>query len=165
MERMYCGGAFCFDYRNDDLKSTALNDYRAMILNDVEQLLKKGEVILSDKLIYTGPFYFESDGMIDKDIVNVEKQQIESCSIAVFFLENGICPGTISEMVYAAVLKKRMVIFYVKDETETESTLRSPCWYPIIICKELNPNKVEVISCADSDQAKQDIIAFVSDLK
>lgn len=82
MERLYCGGSFCFDYLKDNFKLSAAEDYRAIILKDVDLLLMQNdEVSLSDRLKYIGPFYFETDGMIDKDIVKAEKQQIETCTI------------------------------------------------------------------------------------
>ena len=98
-------------------KSKAKQDYRAILLKDVNLLLNnQGLVQLCDQLAYVGPFYFESDGMLDQDIVNEEKRQIENCTLAFFLLDDHPCPGTIAEMVYAATLQKKMAIIYLKNE-------------------------------------------------
>jgi nucleoside 2-deoxyribosyltransferase len=76
-------------------------------------------------LAYIGLYYFETDGVLNQDIVEVEKRQIERCTIAVFLLDNAPCPGTIVEMVYAAALQKRIPVYYVKNVNEVESALLS----------------------------------------
>ena len=75
MEYVYCGGRFDFDYLDADFEKKAEEDYRAILLNDVSKLLRNsGTVILSSRMAYIGPYYFESDGMLDQDIVETEKQ-------------------------------------------------------------------------------------------
>lgn len=160
---LYCGGRFHFDYLEEGFERYAAEDYRAEILGDVHRLLKGPEpVILSDSHVYVGPFYFESDGMVDGDIVETEMRQVERCTDAVFLLEDGLCPGTIAEMVYAATLRKRLRIYYLRDELETESALCSPCWYPIIVCQKLNGQATEVIACPDISTARERIKEWVS---
>ena len=120
MEYIYCGGRFDFDYRQGGFEKKAAEDYRAILLKDVNKLLNPADtVVLSDNLAYIGPYYFETEGMLDLDIIETEKRQIERCTVAVFLLDCAPCPGTIAEMVYAASLHKRIKIFYVKDENET----------------------------------------------
>lgn len=117
MNFLFCGGRFHFDYMKADYLSLAEDDYRVAFLGDVRKLLRgSGTVRLSDELLYIGPFYFESDGMIDKEIVKMEMRQIQRCTHAVFLLEDGCCPGTVSEIVYAASLQKEISIFYIRDE-------------------------------------------------
>ena len=73
MEYVYCGGRFDFDYLDADFEKKAEEDYRAILLNDVSKLLRNsGTVILSSRMAYIGPYYFESDGMLDRDIVETE---------------------------------------------------------------------------------------------
>ena len=162
MDYLYCGGRFDFDYRDAYFEKKAAKDYRAILLNDVSKLLRNsGTVILSSRMAYIGPYYFESDGMLDQDIVETEKRQIESCTVAVFLLNHSPCPGTIAEMVYAASLQKSINIFYVKDENETESALCSPFWYPMILCRKIGSADVDVVSCDSLSQARDEILKWL----
>lgn len=128
--RIFCGGTFCFDYREDGYEEMAAKDYRAKVLGSVEALLKpkgKDGVKLNDGVTYVGPFYFETESMKAEDIIRWEKEMIESCTDAVFLLDDAACSGTIAEMVYANSLGKRLHLFYVqhKDDEETESELHT----------------------------------------
>ena len=162
MEYVYCGGGFDFDYLDADFEKKAEEDYRAILLNDVSKLLRNsGTVILSSRMAYIGPYYFESDGMLDRDIVETEKRQIESCTVAVFLLDHSPCPGTIAEMVYAASLQKSINIFYVKDENETESALCSPFWYPMILCGKIDSAEVDIVACDSLSQARDEILKWL----
>lgn len=162
MEYIYCGGRFDFDYRQIGYEKKAAEDYRAILLKDVNKLLNPADtVVLSDNLVYIGPYYFETEGMLDLDIIETEKRQIERCTVAVFLLDHSPCPGTIAEMVYAASLHKRMIIFYVKDENETESTLLSPFWYPMILCRKLNPADTEIESCDSFSEGRSEILKWL----
>ena len=76
----------------------------------------------------------------------------------------GRCPGTIGEMIYAAALKKRIGIFFVTDEKETESTLLSSCWYPIILCQMINGESTEVVPCANLAEAAGKLLDRVKEL-
>ena len=166
MEYVYCGGRFDFDYLDADFEKKAEEDYRAILLNDVSKLLRNsGTVILSSRMAYIGPYYFESDGMLDRDIVEVEKRQIERCTIAVFLLDNSPCPGTIAEMVYAAELQKRVRIFYVRNENETESALRSLFWYPMILCSEINRSGTEIIAYDSYAEAYNGVLKWLKGYK
>ena len=125
MEYIYCGGRFDFDYLQDGYEQKAAEDYRTVLLGDVDKLLKNSGIVhLSDRLSYVGPYYFETDGMVDREIVETEKGQIDLCTLAVFLLDDAACPGTVAEMVYAASHGKKMQVFYIRDETETESTFQ-----------------------------------------
>ena len=166
MDYLYCGGRFDFDCRDAEFEEKAARDYRAILLNDVNKLLSNSDtVILSGHLAYIGPYYFETDGMLDRDIVEVEKRQIEKCTIAVFLLDYSPCPGTIAEMVYAAALQKNILIYYVKNENETESLLRSPFWYPMILCSKIDSAKVEIIGCDSYAEARDRILKWLKGYK
>ena len=70
MRKIYCGGAFNFDYLNDGYREYAEMDYRAMILGGASLLLERNECVkINENVEYIGPFYFETDGMKDHDIV------------------------------------------------------------------------------------------------
>lgn len=166
MEYLYCGGRFDFDYRDADFEEKAVRDYRAILLNDVNKLLSNSDtVILSGHLAYIGPYYFETDGMLDQDIVATEKRQIERCTIAVFLLDDTPCPGTIAELVYAASLQKKILIYYVKNTNETESVLRSPFWYPMILCSKVNRSGTEIIAYDSYAEARDGILKWLKGYK
>lgn len=154
MEKLYCGGQFRFDPRDHDFLEKAGEDYRALLLGNAHHLLNRSQTVrISDSLSYIGPFYYETETMADADIVQVEMRMVEACTLACFLLDDGLCPGTISEMIYAATLHKNILIVYVRHESETESSLRSPCWYPILQCQLLCPGKVQVMACCNYAQA------------
>lgn len=164
MEYLYCGGRFDFDYRDADFEKKAAKDYRAILLNDVNKLLNNQDtVVLSSRLTYIGPYYFETDGMLDQDIVETEKRQIERCTIAVFLLDYSPCPGTIAEMVYAASLQKRVYIYYVKNQKETESALHSPFWYPMILCSKIDTAEVEIVVCESYSEASDKVLKMIKE--
>ena len=165
MEYLYCGGTFHFDYQNENYRMEASQDYRAIILGGLDGLLRNdGVVKLSERASYVGPFYFESDGMVDRTIVSTEKAQVEACTTAIFLLEDARCPGTVGEMIYAAALGKKIRIFYVRDDRETESTLHAPCWYPMILSDQIDPDNVEMVPCCDYAEAKQRAIAYIREV-
>ena len=159
MEKLYCGGHFHFDYQNGDYVQKASEDYQAVFLGDVNTLLRgSGTIKLNDKYSYIGPYSFESNEMIDKEIVKTEMRMIEDSTLDVFLLEDGLCPGPVCEMVYASTLHKQMIIVYIRDDRETESSLKCPCWYPIIHCLQINESNIRIITAKDFDHAQRQIL-------
>ena len=62
---IYCGGRFDFDYRQIGYEKKAAEDYRAILLKDVNNLLNTADtVVLSDNLSYIGPYYFETEARL-----------------------------------------------------------------------------------------------------
>ena len=162
MEYIYCGGRFDFDYRQIGYEKKAAEDYRAILLKDVNKLLNPADtVVLSDNLSYIGPYYFETEGMLDLDIIETEKRQIERCTVAVFLLDHSPSPGKIAEMVYEEKKKKKIKIFYVKEENETESTLQSSFWYPMILCGKINPAGTNIQSCDSFSEGRAEILKWL----
>lgn len=164
--KLYCAGQFSFDYLNNNYYDLAKDDYRAILLGNVDKLLNKSRYVkVNNNVNYIGPFYFESDGMIDRDIVNCEVNMIKKCSDAIFLLDNGCCPGTISELILATSLHKNIAIFYIKksDYEETESTLHSPCWFPIIMSDLCNSN-THIFPCNSYCDAVSKIIDYVKNM-
>ncbi len=166
---LFCGGTFCFDYRKDGYEMMAAKDYRAKLLDSVESLLRsKGTngMKISENVLYVGPFYFETESMKAEEIVCCEKEMIESCSDAIFLLDDAACPGTIAEVMYANSLGKTLHLFYVrhKNDEETESELHTPCWYPIQLCQMTN-RSVNIYPCSNVEDAANKIQSFVESLK
>lgn len=169
MSNLFCGGTFCFDYREDGYKDMVTKDYRAKLLGSVDALLKPKEidgVKLSDGVTYVGPFYFETENMKAEDIILCEKEMIESCTDAIFLLNDAACPGTIAEVMYANFLGKTLHLFYVRqrDDDETESELHTPCWYPILFCRIANKN-VNLYPCSSLEDVANKIQYFVESLQ
>jgi hypothetical protein len=164
--KLFFGGAFGFDYRNEDYEIQAAEDYRAQILGSVQALLKPKDmsgVSINDNVLYIGPFYFEAESMKADDIVACEKLMIEQCTDAVFVLDDAACPGTIAEIMYANSLQKTVHLFYVRhnDDEETESDLHTPCWYPLIFCKQTNESAI-LYECEDLKDAARKVIDLIT---
>ena len=166
--RVFCGGTFCFDYREDGYEDMATKDYRAVLLGSVDALLKPDGtdgVKLCDGVTYVGPFYFETESLKAEDIIRCEKEMIESCTDAVFVLDDAACPGTIAEVMYANSLGKRLHLFYIwhGNDEETESGLHTPCWYPILFCRMTNKD-VNLYPCSSIEEAANKILSSVESL-
>ncbi len=164
--KLFFGGAFGFDYRDDDFDIKAAEDFRAQILGSVDALLKPKDmsgVLINDNVLYIGPFYFEAESMRAEDIIMCEKQMIEQCTDAIFVLDEAACPGTIAEIMYANSLNKFIHLFYVKhgDDVETESHLHTPCWYPLIFCQQTNPG-AKLHECEDKNDAARKVIDLIT---
>ena len=117
--KIFFGGAFNFDCRDEDYKIMAAEDYRAQILGSVDALIRPKDMngmSINDNVLYIGPFYFEAESLKAEDIVACEKQMIERCTDAVFVLDDAACPGTIAEIMYANSLQKTIHLFYVQRE-------------------------------------------------
>ena len=163
MNKLYCAGTFNFDFLKDDYREKAKSDYRSVLLGNENLLLEKHDYIQINKnLRYIGPFYFESEGMVDELIVNSEIKMIRECTHALFLLDGGCCPGTIAELTMASNLNKYVEIFYItrSENEETESRLHSPCWFPIIMSKSINPNTT-ITCCSDYQDATLKIAEYV----
>ena len=162
---LFCGGPFPFDCRDQGFEDMAAGDYRARLLGDVRLLLEPHPGLsLCPGVSYIGPFYYETEDMTDRDIVRREYDMIEACTDALFLLDDGLCPGTVGEMVLAASMGKRVHIFYAVHEEETESGLRSPCWHPILLSGLVGGDRIHVIPCRDYEEAAAGIPAYIRSL-
>lgn len=108
------------------------------------------------KYQYIGPFYNEkaSDGQLTssvcEEVVNTENNLIKKCDVFAIFLNETYSPGSISELIYAATLNKRIIIYYIK-ESDISYEMKSSNWYPIITAKSLADN-VKIIEVTNSDE-------------
>ena len=170
MKIIYFGGNFEFQYKNYSINKLA-KDYRVEILGDVDKILHtpKNEtttVKLGGNLYYCGPYYFYEEGTGAASIVANEASFVEKCTDAIFLIDNTNIPGTITEIVHAATLKKRIAIFYVKqplDEGEPENEICSANWYPLEFAK-LKAN-AHLVECENREMAKELIYNYVNSLK
>jgi hypothetical protein len=94
MRKIYCGGSFKFDYLKKGYRQKAAEDYRSVLLGSEELLLKRSEgVRINGNVEYIGPFYFETDGMKDHDIVQSEWDMVKNCTDAIFCLTERGAPA------------------------------------------------------------------------
>ena len=56
--------------------------------------------------------------------------------------------GTIGEIMYAAMNKKLMYIYYIPSPTESE-VYDTNQWYPILMAERINPGNVKVSKVKD----------------
>lgn len=167
IKKLYCGGKFTFDFQKKRYETDVLNDYRCYLLGNPHLLLESNKPIkLKENLEYIGPFYFETENMQDIYIVKKEKQMIDESTDCIFLLNDGLCPGTISELIYASMLAKNIYIFFIKqnDNEETESSLHTACWYPIILSQQLNNNKTKIFSAKSLIEAQEQIDKLIKNL-
>ena len=169
MRKLYFGGGFpAFDVNQpeDSLK----DDFRALVLGDVRKLLYlpqefTTETPLSDKVSYVGPYYFYGEEISAKQVVTMENEMVHKCTDAVFLLENVSSPGTITEVVNAAILGKNVHIFYVSlDSGIPETEINSDQWYPIAFAQMVGKN-VHCTECINREEAIRRILSFVKSLK
>lgn len=166
--KIYCGGRFCFDCREEGFEEKASNDYRAILLDDVATMLKPDDICgvsVNENVLYVGPFYFETEDMKAEDIIKCEMGMIESCTDAIFLLDSADCPGTVAELMLANLLGKRLHLFYINsyEDTETESDMHTPCWYPLHFCAMTN-RSATLHPCPDSETAVKKIQNLVRSL-
>lgn len=154
--KLFCSGRFYFDCCDTDYITKASLDYRAKLLGDVNKLLYPQTAYeVNGRVQYIGPFYYECEDMKAQNVVSSECRMIRECTHAVFILDKADAPGSIAELIYAASLQKNIYIFYIElsKEMETESELHTPNWYPILMCKQLNP-KTTLIACRSVTEAE-----------
>lgn len=136
MNKLYCAGTFCFDFLDSNYREMAKKDYRSLVLGDSALLLQKSDyVLLNKKLKYIGPFYFESEGMVDELILASELKK----NVQIFYIRKG-------------------------DYEETESKLHTPCWFPIIMSQQINHNNTKVVECKNYEEAIENILSYVRSL-
>lgn len=108
------------------------------------------------KYQYIGPFYNEkaSNGELTSsicdEVVAAENELVRNCDIFAVYLDENYSPGSITELTYAAILNKKIIIFY-KKESNIKYEMKSTNWYPIINAKKFADN-VEIIAVNDQEE-------------
>lgn len=127
----------------DDRRFTLKGDFRTKLIgneDDFTNFNNHSFIKNSDgKLLYQylGPFYNEkaSDGKLTStvccDVVQTENDLIDKCDIFMAYFDSKLSPGSITELTYASLQKKKIIIFYqIEDNVSYE--LKSSNWYPIV---------------------------------
>ena len=162
---LFCGGAFRFDRRRADCYDMIPKDYRSILLKDPAKLftdVNACDTIINQQVAYVGPYFFTTDQLSGEEIILKEKEMIERCTDAIFLFDEAGCPGSVTELMQAAILGKSLHLFYIKrgDDDEIESALHTPCWYPILFSKLTNVN-TQLYRCHNYDEAVKKIIILV----
>lgn len=107
---------------------------------------------------YLGPFYNEmaSDGVLTstvcEEVVNTENRLIDRCDVFCAYLDENISPGSITELTYASLKNKDIIIFY-KKEDDISYEMKSSNWYPIVSAKLIaGDDKVKITSVDDEKE-------------
>lgn len=139
---IYFGGKFSFRYK-DYSDSKLGEDYRSVLIG-VDSLKKEPAQLpkITDTVTYAGPFYFYEKEVSAEEIVAKEANTVVNADACFFYLDKDSAqPGTVTEIVNAALHKKIIKIFYVSekiDKGEPEREIKSPLWYPIMFARTVN---------------------------
>lgn len=148
----------------DNVCEMLKNDVRSKIVGNVKDTIyaSDGVIIKKNKnVMYIGGFYYEKEhpGKTEcENVVYEELKQIDRCDMVVANLMHYSAIASITELLYAAFKKKKIVIFC--DPKITNYEVEGEYWFPILAIKELNENvKVKFIENED------EIIDYIHNLK
>lgn len=126
-----------------DGKLSFKNDFRTKLIGNEKDFVDfNNHSFIKDlsgnlKYQYLGPFYNEkaSDGSLTstacEEVVSTENALIDKCDIFIVYFDKELSPGSITELIYAAFKKKKIEIYY-KKEDDVSYELKSSNWYPIV---------------------------------
>ncbi|MCI9234247.1 MAG: hypothetical protein HFH08_06650 [Bacilli bacterium] len=144
------------------------NDIRSKLLGDVEKFVypSSGTSLKSNSnIVYVGGFYYEeSTGENSQygeceNIVQAELEQIDRSDLVVVSLLNYSAIATITELIYAAFKKKKIIIFC--DPNITKFEVEYEYWFPIITALKENQRNIEIQFVKSED----DIIDYINHYK
>lgn len=140
------------------------DDMRSKIVGSVKKTVysSNGVVIKGNKnVMYVGGFYYEKQDKtktVCENIVNEELNQIDRCDLVIANLTNYSAIASVTEIMYAAFKKKKIVIFC--DPKITSYNIEGEYWFTLLACKQINDN-IE-IKFVDKES---DIIDYINKLK
>lgn len=140
------------------------DDIRSKIVGDVSKTVYASNGVktkINPNIIYIGGFYYEKQEQrksICENVVYEELKQIDNCDLVIANLTKYSAIATVTEIIYAAFKKKKIIIFC--DPKITNYEVAGEYWFPIIASKELNPNVlVKYI------ENEEEIIDYIRELK
>lgn len=148
----------------DNVCEMLKDDIRSLIVGDVESTIYASDgVILKNNpnVMYVGGFYYEKQDKYDtvcENVVYEELKQIDKCDMIVVNLTKYSAISSIAELMYAASLNKKIVIFC--NPKITSYKVEGEYWFPILATKQL-ANDVEVIFIDD----EKEIIDYINSIK
>lgn len=121
-----------------------------------------GIVLKNNKSVeYVGGFYYEKEHPgknTCESVVIEELKQIDNCDIIIANLTKFSAIATVSEILYAAMKKKKIVIFCNPHITSYE--VEGEYWFPILTAKELDEDiEIKFI------ENEEEIINYINKLK
>ena len=160
---IFLGGPFLFHYK-DYTDELLRNDYRSKVIGferfktspDEETTIK-----LSESTTYIGPFFFYQGRPNATSVVDIETSMISACTDAFFLIGTKDMPGTITELIHAALKGKNIFIYYVKERHDTGEpgrSFRSPQWYPLTFVQEYGLSQCEIHGFDSYAEAESAII-------
>lgn len=120
----------------DDIRSKIVGNVKDTVYASDGVILKKNKNVM-----YIGGFYYEKQDenkTICENIVNEELKQIDKCDLVVANLTKYSAIASVTEIIYAAVKQKKIVIFC--DSKITSYDVEGEYWFPILTCTLLNQN-------------------------
>ena len=134
-------------------------DFRTILLQDSNKLNNYNyNSFIFDKYQYIGPFFNEkasTGNLTNKEceqVVNCENNLIDRCDIFMAYLDEEKSPGTITELVYASLIGKKIIVFYKPDKNNNYS-INTDSWYPIVFSKEqIGKDNIDIIPVNNTDE-------------
>ena len=156
LPKVYIASKFIKSYENNKLSFK--NDFRTKLIGNNNFINFNYNSFIFDKYQYLGPFYNEKAGNGNltntecEKVVKCENALIDRCDIFMIYLSDELSPGSITELTYASMLKKEIVIFYKTDKNNKyEYAIDS--WYPIVSAKEVaGYDKVKIIKVNNEEE-------------
>jgi hypothetical protein len=131
----------------DDIRSKIVGNQKLFIYGSKPCVLE-----INNKIKYMGGFYYEEnkDNLTEcENVVYSELSQIDKSDLIIIILHNYSAIATITELMYASLKKKKIVIFC--DPKITRFEIDGEYWFPIIAAKKINDNIEVIFSEKDSD--------------
>ena len=139
------------------------DDVRSKIVGNVKDTIyaSDGVIIKGNKnVMYVGGFYYEKENPGKSTCENVvfeELKQIDKCDLVIANLMNYSAIASVTEIIYAASINKKIVIFC--DPKVTSYEVEGEYWFPILAAKQLS-NNVEVRFINNEDE----IVEYINNL-
>ena len=139
------------------------DDVRSKIVGNVKDTVyaSDGVVIKNNpNVMYIGGFYYEKQDKnksVCENVVSEELKQIDKSDIIVANLMNYSAIASVTELIYAAFKKKKIVIFC--DPNITSYEVEGEYWFPILTVKKLDKN-VEIKFINDENE----IVDYINNL-
>ena len=147
----------------DNVLEMLKDDLRSKIVGNVEKTVyaSKGVIIKNNKnVMYIGGFYYEKEDPTKttcENVVEEELKQIDQCDILVANLMNYSAIASVTEILYAAMKKKKITIFC--NPKITSYQVEGEYWFPILSAKHLDEN-VEVLFT----EKEEEILTYINNL-
>lgn len=151
-KNIYFAGHMEIDFENIEF-SNLTRDYRCCIVDSEKIMVPFEPIPLNNEYAYGWPsfYYLDEEGkpsISSKLIADKEFEIIKNIDVFVAFLGDKPSGGTIGEIMYAAMNKKKMYIYYTPSPTESE-VYHTNQWYPIMMAERINPGNVKVTEVKD----------------